>query len=147
MPDSFDLERFVRAQDPVLPQVRQELKTGRKRSHWMWFVFPQLAGLGHSATARHYAIISFSEARAYASHPLLGPRLTECTNLVNAIHGRTVHEIFGSPDDLKFHSSMTLFVQAQPENPAFRVALEKYFSGALDPLTTRLLSARPASAQ
>ena len=109
MPDPFNLDRFVQAQDPVLAQVRAELWAGHKRTHWMWFVFPQLAGLGRSDTARYYALASLEEARAYLAHPLLGPRLIECTNLVNAVEGRSAHQIFGSPDDLKFHSSMTLF--------------------------------------
>ena len=142
MPDQFDLDRFVQAQDPVLAQVRQELRDGRKRSHWMWFVFPQLSGLGHSAMARHYAIASLAEAWAYLEHPLLGPRLVECGALVNAVEGRSINQILGSPDDLKFHSSMTLFNLAQPEAPVFREALKKYFDGALDRLTAERL-ARP----
>jgi uncharacterized protein (DUF1810 family) len=132
MTDRFDLDHFVQAQEPVEAQVRQELSAGRKRSHWMWFVFPQLAGLGHSAMARRYAIASLDEARAYLEHPLLGPRLTGLTELVNRVEGRSVHEIFGSPDDLKFHSSMTLFALARPDMPVFRAALEKYFGGVLD---------------
>ena len=140
MPDAFDLDRFVQAQDPVLAQVRRELAEGRKRSHWMWFVFPQLKGLGRSATARHYGIASLAEARAYLAHPVLGRRLAECAALVNRVEGRSVHEIFGSPDDLKFHSSMTLFAAADPDAPVFREALDKHFAGALDPLTTDALS-------
>jgi uncharacterized protein (DUF1810 family) len=101
----------------------------------MWFIFPQIAGLGHSAMARHYAIGSRAEAAAYADHPLLGLRLRECTGLVNAIEGRTVHRIFGSPDDLKFRSSMTLFARAAPHDPVFQTALQKFFAGALDQLT------------
>jgi uncharacterized protein (DUF1810 family) len=132
MTDRFDFDHFVQAQGPVEAQVRQELSAGRKRSHWMWFVFPQLAGLGHSAMARRYAIASLDEARAYLEHPLLGPRLTGLTELVNRVEGRSVHEIFGSPDDLKFHSSMTLFALARPDMPVFRAALEKYFGGVLD---------------
>ena len=133
-----DLERFVRAQEPVLAQVQCELADGRKRTHWMWFVFPQLAGLGHSAMARRYAIASLDEARAYLAHPLLGPRLLNCAALVNRIEGRSIHEILGSPDDLKFHSSMTLFHRAQPDAPVFRDALTKYFDGVPDPLTVAL---------
>ena len=129
MPGSFDLNRFVQAQDPVLEQVRQELAAGRKRSHWMWYVFPQLSGLGHSAMAQHYAIASLEEAQAYLKHPILGPRLVDCTGLVNRVAGCSVNQIFGSPDDLKFHSSMTLFSAAQPEAPAFGDALAKYFDG------------------
>ena len=140
MADPYDLARFVQAQDPVLAQVRRELSQGSKRSHWMWFVFPQLQGLGSSAMARHYALASLAEARAYLAHPVLGSRLTECTELVNQVSGRTVHEIFGSPDDLKFHSSMTLFAAAQPDATAFREALAKYFGGVPDPLTAGKLA-------
>ena len=139
MSDAFDLDRFVRAQDPVLDQVRRELGEGRKRSHWMWFVFPQLRGLGRSATAQRYGIGSLGEARAYLAHPVLGPRLVECTGLVNRVEGRSAYEIFGSPDDLKFHSSMTLFAAAEPEALAFREALGKHFGGALDTLTVEKL--------
>jgi uncharacterized protein (DUF1810 family) len=139
MSDLFDLHRFVTAQQPVLAQLLRELTEGRKCSHWMWFVFPQLAGLGHSATARFYAIASINEARAYLQHPVLGQRLIECTALVNKIKGRSVHEIFGNPDDLKFHSSMTLFAYIAPEVPAFRNALAKYFGDATDHLTIEKL--------
>jgi uncharacterized protein (DUF1810 family) len=134
MDDPFDLQRFVAAQAPVYAQVTAELAAGRKRSHWMWFVFPQLKGLGRSAMAQHYGIASPAEARAYWAHPLLGPRLAQCTGLVLAIDGRSVHEIFGSPDDLKFRSCMTLFAQATGE-PLFTRALEKYFGGEADPRT------------
>ncbi|KAA2214224.1 DUF1810 domain-containing protein [Teichococcus oryzae] len=140
MENRFDLGRFVQAQDPVLPQVRRELAAGDKRSHWMWFVFPQIAGLGHSAMARRYAIASLAEARAYLEHPVLGPRLLECTELVNAVPGRTAHAIFGSPDDMKFHSSMTLFHRARPEEPAFAEALRRYFGGAEDAATLERLA-------
>ena len=136
MADPSDLDRFVKAQNPVLTQVHSELRAGAKRTHWMWFVFPQLAGLGRSDTARYYALASLDEARAYLAHPLLGPRLIECTNLVNAVEDRSVHQIFGSPDDLKFHSSMTLFALARPSEQAFSNALSKYFGGAPDRLTT-----------
>jgi len=139
MSDLSDLERFVEAQDPVLAQVRRELAEGRKRSHWMWFVFPQLAGLGTSPMAQRYAIRSLAEARAYASHPVLGPRLVECTRLVNGVEGRSAHDIFGSPDELKFRSSMTLFARAAPEEPVFRTALDRYFGGAEDPRTVERL--------
>ena len=135
MPDPFDLDRFVRAQDPVLDQVRRELTEGRKRSHWMWFVFPQLAGLGHSAMAQRYAIASLDEARAYADHPVLGPRLVECTSLVNGVADRAAYQLFGSPDDLKFRSSMTLFAQALPSAPPFQAALQRYFGGVGDSAT------------
>ena len=140
MPDPFDLDRFVRAQDPIMAQVRRELGEGRKRSHWMWFVFPQLCELGRSAMSQRFGIGSLDEARAYLAHPVLGPRLVECTELVNQVEGRSVHEIFGSPDDLKFHSSATLFAQAQPGASAFREALDKHFAGEPDPLTVELLS-------
>ncbi|WP_428391218.1 DUF1810 domain-containing protein [Lichenicoccus sp.] len=133
------LQRFVDAQDRVLEQVLRELRQGRKRTHWMWFVFPQLAGLGHSAMAQHYAIASLDEARAYLAHPLLGPRLATCTDLVCAVRGRSIDQILGSPDDLKFRSSMTLFSRAQSEDPRFQDALDRYFAGRPDLLTiTRL---------
>ena len=135
MPDAFDLERFVTAQQPVLAQVQEELRGGRKRSHWMWFIFPQLSGLGHSATARYYAIGSRQEAIAYLAHPQLGPRLIACGELVNRIEGRSVEQIFGSPDDLKFRSCMTLFAALRPESTVFSGALARYFDGAPDPAT------------
>jgi uncharacterized protein (DUF1810 family) len=139
MADPFDLDRFVKAQEPVIAQVYRELRDGRKQTHWMWFVFPQLAGLGHSAMARHYAIASLAEAEAFLDHPVLGPRLIELTQLVNATTGRSIHQIFGSPDDLKFHSSMTLFASARPEATTFRDALTRYFDGKPDHLTTAKL--------
>ncbi len=139
MSDQFDLDRFVRAQDSVMAEVRRELGEGRKRSHWMWFVFPQLRALGRSATAQRYGIGSLDEAKAYLAHPVLGPRLVECTGLVNKVEGRSVHQIFGGPDDLKFHSSMTLFASADPEAAVFREALAKHFGGALDVLTVETL--------
>ena len=145
MTDPFNLDRFVKAQDPVQAQVRAELRAGHKRTHWMWFVFPQLAGLGRSDTARYYALASLDEARAYLAHPLLGPRLIECTSLVNAVEGRSANRIFGSPDDLKFHSSMTLFALAQPDGHAFSDALRKYFDGTPDRLTTEQLAISPSS--
>jgi uncharacterized protein (DUF1810 family) len=144
MDDRYDLTRFVAAQEPLFERVRAELTAGRKESHWMWFVFPQLAGLGSSATAREYAISSLDEARAYLGHELLGQRLRECTRLVNRIEGRTVEEIFGYPDHLKFRSCMTLFACAAGEagdGPLFREALRKYFAGDGDPLTRKLLTA------
>lgn len=140
MSDPFDLARFVQAQEPVLPQVRRELAAGAKRTHWMWFVFPQLAGLGYSAMARHYGIVSLAEACAYLAHPVLGARLLDCTSLVNAVEGRTIAQILGGPDDLKFRSSMTLFAAADPDAPVFREALSRYFGGVPDPRTTGLLS-------
>ena len=129
------LDRFIEAQDRVMESVRAELKAGRKRSHWMWFVFPQLRGLGHSAMAERYAIGSLEEAAEFAGHPVLGARLRECTELVLAIHDRTVHDIFGSPDDLKFQSCMTLFARAAPEEPLFGAALQRFFGGREDPQT------------
>jgi uncharacterized protein (DUF1810 family) len=135
MSDPFNLNRFVEVQDPVLDQVRRELAAGRKQGHWMWYIFPQIAGLGHSATARHYAIASVAEARAYLEHATLGPRLIACTRLVNQISDRSAREIFGTPDDLKFHSSMTLFSIAHPDAEAFQTALARYFGGEADRAT------------
>lgn len=123
------LERFVHAQEPAIERVRAELRAGRKTSHWMWFVFPQIQGLGHSPMAQRFAIASLAEAEAYLRHPLLGPRLRECTALVNAVAGRSIEEIFGYPDHLKFHSSMTLFAHATGDNQVFVDALDKYFAG------------------
>jgi uncharacterized protein (DUF1810 family) len=133
--DPFDLQRFVDAQAPVYDRVLLELREGRKRSHWMWFVFPQIAGLGSSPMAQRYAIASRAEAAAYLAHPLLGSRLRECARLVTATEGRSIHDILGSPDDMKFHSSMTLFAEAAPADADFGAALEKYFGGAPDPAT------------
>ncbi len=138
--DPYDLQRFVNAQQPVYAQVLSELGDGRKRSHWMWFVFPQIAGLGSSPMAQRYAIASRDEAAAYLGHRLLGPRLRECTRLVNAIDGSGVESIFGTPDDMKFRSSMTLFAEATSDNADFVAALDKYFAGARDPSTLALLS-------
>jgi len=135
MDDPYDLQRFVAAQAPVYQQVCAELRAGRKATHWMWFVFPQIEGLGRSATARKYAISSREEATAYLRHPVLGARLRECTRLVNQVEGRSIHEIFGSPDDLKFHSSMTLFARLASDNADFKHALRKYFGGEEDPTT------------
>jgi len=132
---SDSLERFVQAQEPVIGRVLEELRAGRKTSHWMWFVFPQIRGLGHSATAQHFAIASRAEADAYLHHPILGPRLRECTHLVNEIEGSSVEQIFGYPDDLKFRSSMTLFAHATADNQVFVDAIRKYFGGEYDPMT------------
>ena len=143
MDDRYDLTRFVAAQEPLFDRVRAELTGGRKESHWMWFVFPQLQGLGSSATARRYALACIEEARAYLTHPVLGARLRECTRLVNRIEGGTIEEIFGYPDHLKFRSCMTLFACAAGEagdGPLFREALRKYFAGEEDPLTRKLLT-------
>jgi uncharacterized protein (DUF1810 family) len=138
--DSFDLNRFVKAQEPVISEVYRELRAGRKQSHWMWFVFPQLAGLGQSAMARQYAISSLAEAQAYLDHPVLGPRLIDLTEIVNQTSGRSASQIFGSPDDMKFHSSMTLFSLARADVAAFNDALKKYFFGETDRLTTERLA-------
>ena len=135
----FDLQRFVDAQTPLYEQVCAELHAGQKRSHWMWFVFPQLRALGRSTTAKHYGLASRAEAEAYLKHPILGARLTECTRLVNSIAGRSVEDIFGYPDHLKFHSSMTLFAQVNPAEPVFDCALNKYFGGQPDSATLKLL--------
>jgi uncharacterized protein (DUF1810 family) len=132
MDDPYNLQRFVDAQSPVYEQVRAELLEGRKRSHWMWFVFPQIAGLGSSALARRFAISSLEEAEAYLKHPLLGPRLRECTRLVNLVESAAIDRILGYPDDLKFRSSMTLFARAAPDNQVFNTALSKYFGGEPD---------------
>jgi uncharacterized protein (DUF1810 family) len=140
--DPYNLERFLAAQEPVLAQACAELAAGCKRSHWMWFIFPQLRGLGSSAMAQRYAIASLAEARAYLAHPLLGERLRRCTELVNRVQGRTVEEIFGYPDELKFRSSMTLFGRAAAAAPEpFAAALAKYFGGEEDPRTLELLAA------
>jgi uncharacterized protein (DUF1810 family) len=133
--DRFGLGRFVEAQAGIYEQVCEELRAGEKRSHWMWFIFPQVRGLGRSATAEKFAIASLDEARAYLADEVLGARLRECTGLVNAVVGRTAGEIFGYPDDLKFHSSMTLFAQAAGGETVFREALEKYFGGEMDSAT------------
>jgi uncharacterized protein (DUF1810 family) len=133
--DPHNLQRFVEAQEPIYGQVLAELRAGRKRSHWIWFIFPQIAGLGHSSTAQDYAIRSLREAGAYLQHPVLGPRLRECTQLVNQIEGSSIHTIFGSPDDMKFRSSMTLFAKATTDNEPFATALQKYFDGKPDALT------------
>ncbi|HET9849829.1 MAG TPA: DUF1810 domain-containing protein [Candidatus Dormibacteraeota bacterium] len=138
--DLFNLERFVTAQASVWETVLHELKAGRKRSHWMWFIFPQLRGLGVSPTAQFYGIGSLAEARAYLAHPLLGPRLHLCTEAVLATQGKSLHEIFGSPDDIKFRSSMTLFALASDDDGSlFRRALDAYCAGRVDDRTMDLL--------
>ena len=135
----LDAQRFVDAQAPVIERVRSELRGGRKRTHWMWFVFPQIAGLGNSAMAVRYAIGSPGEARAYLAHPILGPRLRECTQLVLDVQGRSIEAIFGHPDNLKFHSSMTLFAFAAPDEAVFSNALQKHFGGERDAGTLEVL--------
>src|SRR4051812_38792975 len=135
---TFDPARFVDAQAGTYAQSVHELRSGRKRSHWMWFIFPQFRGLGKSAMSERYAIRSLQEAREYLRHPLLGARLVECTIIVNGVHGRSAHDIFGSPDDMKFQSSMTLFELASDERSAFTLALDKYFAGERDARTVEL---------
>ncbi|WP_211462979.1 DUF1810 domain-containing protein [Collimonas silvisoli] len=135
MNDQYNLQRFVAAQQPIFDIVREELSQGRKRSHWMWFIFPQIEGLGHSGMAHKYAISSLAEARAYLEHPLLGPRLRECSRLVAAVDERSIEEIFGYPDYMKFQSSMTLFAQAALDNQIFNQCLQKYFDGEPDAST------------
>ena len=134
-PDPYNLDRFVEAQSSVFEHVRQEFRAGMKMGHWMWFIFPQIRGLGRSPISIEFAISSRQEATAYLQHPILGPRLKECTQLVLQIQGRSVEQIFGSPDDLKFRSSMTLFAQVSPDDDIFVKALQKYFGGKPDQLT------------
>jgi uncharacterized protein (DUF1810 family) len=140
MHDPYKLQRFIEAQEPVFERVVAELTAGEKKSHWMWFIFPQIEGLGQSAMARLYAIQSLGEAVAYMQHAVLGPRLLTCTALVNQIEGRSAVMIFGSPDDLKFRSSMTLFAEALPKPNSFTSALDRYFSGQPDPATMARIS-------
>ena len=139
MHDPYDLHRFVQAQQDTYAQAVDELTDGRKTSHWMWFVFPQLRGLGRSPMATRFGIASIDEARAYLDHPLLGSRLKECVRLVLRIDGRSINEIFGSPDDMKFRSCMTLFDLAAPQEAIFAEALQKYFGGTPDERTLTLL--------
>ena len=141
--DAFDLQRFVEAQNPVYDQVLRELRAGSKASHWMWFVFPQVAGLGYSAMTQRYAISGRAEAEAYLRHAVLGPRLRECTALATGVEGRTAHEIFGSPDDLKFRSCMTLFAQAAARGSVFARALRDCCDRHADAATLRLLAGWP----
>jgi uncharacterized protein (DUF1810 family) len=137
--DPFNLARFAQAQDPLFASVEAELRAGRKRTHWMWFIFPQLRGLGRSETAQFFGITSLDEAKAYLAHPVLGSRLTVCTNLVLAIEDVSLAQIFGTPDDLKFCSSMTLFSLAAAENnPIFDAALQRYCGGKRDEQTVKL---------
>ena len=141
MHDPYNLQRFVDAQNPVYQQVCAELRQGEKTSHWMWFIFPQLRGLGSSPTAAYYGIASRGEAEAYLKHPVLGPRLTECVSLVNRIEARSVDQIFGYPDDLKFRSCLSLFASVAPDNRIFKDALDKYFGGEPDRRTVERLEA------
>jgi uncharacterized protein (DUF1810 family) len=140
MAESFDLTRFVDAQARNYDDALAELRAGRKTSHWMWYVFPQVAGLGFSPMAQTYAIGSLAEARAYLAHPVLGPRLRDCVAALLAVQGRTAHEILGSPDDLKLRSSLTLFAEAAPDEPLFEAALGRYFAGERDERTLQLLA-------
>ncbi len=139
MSDPYDLQRFVEAQNRIYGSVVEELKAGRKRSHWIWYIFPQIKGLGMSATSQKYAISSREEARAYSEHPVLGPRLRECTQLVLNVDGRSAEQIFDYPDDLKFRSCMTLFEQCATDTAIFRDALRKYFGGEPDQQTLDIL--------
>jgi len=138
--DPFHLQRFVDAQNPVYESVLAELGAGRKVGHWMWFIFPQIAGLGHSGMSRRFAISGRAEAQAYLHHPVLGPRLRECARLVTEVEGRSIDEILGYPDDRKFRSSMTLFLEVAPGDPVFQAALQKYFDGQLDQFTVQRLN-------
>ena len=139
MTDPFDLDRFLNAQAGVYPQVLAELRAGHKQSHWIWFIFPQMKGLGHSSHSQFYGIASFEEAKAYLRHPVLGPRLEECTILVLQVEKKTIERILGSPDDLKFRSSMTLFSRAASGASVFVQALDKYYGGKPDQLTLELI--------
>jgi uncharacterized protein (DUF1810 family) len=143
MPDPFDLERFVTAQEPVYARVLAELAAGHKRTHWMWFVFPQLKGLGASSMARAFGIASLAEARAYLAHPLLGPRLRQCAGTLATLEGNDAREVMGYPDDLKLRSCLTLFAAAATEandQHLFNEVLAKFFAGVADPLTRELLT-------
>jgi uncharacterized protein (DUF1810 family) len=137
--DSYDLNRFVQAQDANYAQALNEIRRGQKRSHWMWYVFPQFDGLGHSSMSKRYAIKSKAEAEAYLRHAILGPRLLESSEAVLSVDRRTAHEIFGSPDDLKLKSSMTLFAQVSPAGSVFEQVLDKHFEGQRDEATLRLV--------
>jgi uncharacterized protein (DUF1810 family) len=139
MDDSFHLQRFVAAQASTFENAIAELRAGRKQTHWMWFVFPQIRGFGHSETARHFAIASRDEARAYLDHSVLGARLRDCSQIVRQLSGRSIGQIFGAPDDLKFHSSMTLFAEVDAPGGVFQKALDKYFEGRGDGLTLQIL--------
>lgn len=140
MTDVYSLHRFLDAQESIYDTVLDELRAGRKSSHWIWFIFPQIAGLGHSGIAQKFAITSLDEAKAYLQHPVLGPRLRACTQLVLNVEGQSAEEIFGYPDNLKFRSCMTLFMTATTDNKTFKDALLKYFHGKPDQLTLDLLA-------
>jgi uncharacterized protein (DUF1810 family) len=138
--DPYDLARFVDAQERDYERALSEIRAGRKRSHWMWYVFPQIDGLGSSSTSRRYAIKSVDEAKAYLAHPVLGPRLVECMDALLDLAGREAHEIFGSPDDMKLRSCASLFASVSPDRSVFHRVLDKYFGGVLDERTVRLLT-------
>jgi len=140
MNDPYNLQRFIAAQEPVYGHVLSELRVGLKQSHWMWFIFPQIAGLGHSDIARKFAISGLEEATHYLLHATLGPRLLECSHLVALVQKRSIDDIFGYPDNLKFHSSMTLLAEANEKEPVFKECLEKYFAGQRDPSTVALIT-------
>ena len=148
MEDPYDLERFVTAQDAggTYRHALEELRAGSKRSHWMWFVFPQIVGLGQSPTSRRYAVTSLDEAKAYLGHPVLGPRLAECAAAVSGLEGRTARQVFGGTDERKLHSSMTLFLRAGPGQGVFQEVLSKYFAGLPDTATDQLLGSQAAPA-
>lgn len=139
MPEPYDLQRFVDAQQSIYPQALAELHAGYKQSHWMWFVFPQITGLGHSSMAQRYAIADLHEAQAYLQHPLLGPRLEECAQAMLQHSDRTARQILGSPDDMKLRSSMTLFAKAAPERTIFQQLLDSFYDGKADPGTLKRL--------
>jgi uncharacterized protein (DUF1810 family) len=138
--DPYELERFVAAQDDDYERALSEIRGGRKRSHWMWYVFPQFEGLGVSATSRHYAVKSVREARAFLAHPVLGPRLLECAEAVLAVDGRTAMDIFGDPDNVKLQSCATLFASVSPPGSVFHRLIDKYFDGQPDTRTIRLIA-------
>jgi uncharacterized protein (DUF1810 family) len=140
MQDTYNLQRFVDAQAPVFDRVLAELRQGQKQSHWMWFIFPQISGLGRSETARHFALSGLAEARAYLQHPLLGPRLEQCAQIISPQTQRSARQLFGTPDDLKLHSSMTLFAMAAPDKPVFDAVLDTFFSGKRDSATLKQLN-------
>ena len=144
--DPYDLQRFVTAQEQTYDTALAELRRGRKTSHWMWFVFPQVAGLGRSAMAQRYAISGLDEARAYLAHPVLGPRLLECARALTALEGRSAQQVFGSIDAVKLRSSMTLFAAAAPEEPVFGEVLERFSDGTRDEATTARLRPQAGSA-
>ena len=145
--DPHDLNRFVQAQKGDYERALSEVKSGRKRSHWMWYIFPQFDGLGFSPTSKRYAIKSSAEAEAYLKHPILGSRLTKCIEAALSVEGRTAHEIFGSPDDMKLQSCATLFAYVSPAGSVFEQLLDKYFQGKRDTKTLRLLGAAPEDEQ